>query len=376
LLNPLAVLDESVLRMEPLETQADLDSCEAKYRRAWKQTLNRILSSWNESNVLLDSFYVSPQNVETLRSITRGLANLTRDLGRTRARKELTGSEQTIRFAVMPELPTQADEILDRFLTEIPFEAKRIVKEEIAKGGGIKEAMGALRVEFPVWAKPKMERVARTVASYHFNVGRLEVFKDAGVKHYFVSAILDNRICPICYGVDGLVIDMDADLRSYPPLHWNCRCVVVPKVDYGGQAITTEEELKREASKRLREIDFRLGQKLVTIWPGVPAGWGEQPKAQLPERLRTPPALPQDAHRGTLDVSAVLGIGILGVEALRAIRNILPDVRELARLIKSGKYRFTTDEIIAEMMRRYNVARTRAVKIAILALRKDQRIAA
>ena len=50
----------------------------------------------------------------------------------------------------------------------------------------------------------------------------LQAFKDAGVKKVMWLTERDNRVCDICYPLDGKVFDID----SVPdiPQHWNCRC--------------------------------------------------------------------------------------------------------------------------------------------------------
>lgn len=281
-LNPLAVLDEHVLRMEPLRTQKDLDRLENKYRKIWQRSLRRLINSWTDTDILLDHYPVRWQIEQELRAATRQLARLTKQLGIYRARKELQGFRLApIKFA-LAELPDRADETVNRFFSEIPVQARRIVTEALQQGGGIREARAALKVEFPTWGSATMERVARTVSSHHFNVGRFQVFAEAGVEFFTVSAILDSRLCPICYGVDGIVQRFDARLRCYPPLHWSCRCVAVPRVEYEGEYVETEEQLRRAANAKLLLTDFRLGKKRITIWKGIPEGWGYPPSSVPP----------------------------------------------------------------------------------------------
>lgn len=54
----------------------------------------------------------------------------------------------------------------------------------------------------------------------------LQAFKDAGVKKVMWLTERDNRVCDICYPLDGKVFDID---KTPPiPQHYNCRCVLIP----------------------------------------------------------------------------------------------------------------------------------------------------
>ena len=54
----------------------------------------------------------------------------------------------------------------------------------------------------------------------------LQAFKDAGVKKVMWLTERDNRVCDICYPLDGKVFD----INKTPPIpqHYNCRCVLIP----------------------------------------------------------------------------------------------------------------------------------------------------
>ena len=54
----------------------------------------------------------------------------------------------------------------------------------------------------------------------------LQAFKDAGVKKVMWLTERDNKVCDICYPLDGKVFDID---KTPPiPQHYNCRCVLIP----------------------------------------------------------------------------------------------------------------------------------------------------
>lgn len=80
-------------------------------------------------------------------------------------------------------------------------------------------------------AQTSLERYARTKFTEVTNKGRVNFFNESGiVAAYEYSAILDDRTSEICDGLDGKVFS--AGTEPVPPLHWNCRSVLVPITKY------------------------------------------------------------------------------------------------------------------------------------------------
>lgn len=85
------------------------------------------------------------------------------------------------------------------------------------------EAMGA--------AEGSIDRFARTKFTEVMNRGRLEHFEGTGiVDAYEYSAILDDRTSDVCAELHGKVFK--AGREPIPPLHFNCRSVLVPITKY------------------------------------------------------------------------------------------------------------------------------------------------
>lgn len=54
----------------------------------------------------------------------------------------------------------------------------------------------------------------------------LQAMKDSGVKKVMWLTERDDRVCDICYPLDGKVFDID---KTPPiPQHYNCRCILIP----------------------------------------------------------------------------------------------------------------------------------------------------
>lgn len=72
-------------------------------------------------------------------------------------------------------------------------------------------------------------------------IGRAEAWRANGVNAVRWHAILDPKVCPDCgmragklYTLDAEPIGHSVPLVREPPLHWNCRCMLVPQKFKGG----------------------------------------------------------------------------------------------------------------------------------------------
>ena len=76
-----------------------------------------------------------------------------------------------------------------------------------------------------------IERYSRTKLTEVYNRGRLSFFEKSGVvAAYQYSAILDSVTTDICEGLDGKVFESGD--QPIPPLHFNCRSVLIPITKY------------------------------------------------------------------------------------------------------------------------------------------------
>lgn len=80
-------------------------------------------------------------------------------------------------------------------------------------------------------AEGSIDRFARTKFTEVMNRGRLEHFESTGiVDAYEYSAILDDRTTTVCEELHGKIFK--AGREPIPPLHWNCRSLLVPITKY------------------------------------------------------------------------------------------------------------------------------------------------
>lgn len=87
----------------------------------------------------------------------------------------------------------------------------------------------------------RIETVIRTNTTKAYNRGRLVEFADPELQGFVramqVSAILDTRTTDICRAADGKIVMLDDPLaqRLTPPLHHQCRSILVPVTEADGQ---------------------------------------------------------------------------------------------------------------------------------------------
>jgi SPP1 gp7 family putative phage head morphogenesis protein len=116
----------------------------------------------------------------------------------------------------------------------------------IKDGKPLSEVIGLLDSDGKKLSKESIARYARTKHTEVLNKGRLEFFKDSGVvAAYQYSAILDGVTSDICASLNGKVFK--AGTEPVPPLHFNCRSVLIP--------ITKYEEF---------EADTKVGSKNIS----------------------------------------------------------------------------------------------------------------
>ena len=113
-------------------------------------------------------------------------------------------------------------------------------------------------------AQYRMETIARTEILRAHNQGRIKFHRQVGVQKLEWMAMKDERMCPVCGGLDGKVFDID----EFPsqPRHPLCRCTNVvtwPLVVSGGELgamaddiqpyILSPQEIEHLARKKMEE---------------------------------------------------------------------------------------------------------------------------
>ncbi|HGK6032649.1 TPA: minor capsid protein, partial [Acinetobacter baumannii] len=72
------------------------------------------------------------------------------------------------------------------------------------------------------------DRTVRTVRSHVANQAYLNSFNQLGFEYVRLVATLDGRTSKLCATLDGTVWEINDPAKRVPPLHPNCRSILVP----------------------------------------------------------------------------------------------------------------------------------------------------
>ena len=105
------------------------------------------------------------------------------------------------------------------------------IRAGIISGEGTKEMVHRLSGDASLLSiqAASAERMVRSVVMHTMNTARLELYKANRdvIKSVQYVATLDTKTCPVCGTLDGKTWDLD-EQHPNPPMHYNCRCVLVP----------------------------------------------------------------------------------------------------------------------------------------------------
>ena len=111
-------------------------------------------------------------------------------------------------------------------------------------------------------AQYRMEMIARTEVLRAHNQGRIKFHQQVGVQRLEWVAMEDERMCPVCGGLDGR--QFDTDRFPSQPAHPNCRCTSVvawPLVICGGDLGTTAAPGQNACILPPQAIELQAQQK-------------------------------------------------------------------------------------------------------------------
>lgn len=132
-----------------------------------------------------------------------------------------------------------------QYIGDWEFNVKKKVRlaliDAIKDGKPISDVIGVLDEDGVALATTSLERFARTKLTEVMNRARKEAFEDTGVvAAYQFSAIMDDRVSEICGGLHGSIFEKDD--APTPPLHFNCRSVLIPITKYESYEVTKTAE--------------------------------------------------------------------------------------------------------------------------------------
>lgn len=127
--------------------------------------------------------------------------------------------------------------------------------QAIKDGESLSSTLEDLETVLNDMSETSIERYSRTKHTEVFNNARLNYFDESGVvAAYQFSAILDDRTSEICAGLDGKIFE--AGNAPVPPMHFNCRSVLIPITKYEEFEVDTKSNTGQNIDKF---IDQNLG---------------------------------------------------------------------------------------------------------------------
>lgn len=170
----------------------------------------------------------------------------------------------------------------------------KVLDNSIKSGATIEDTMEALSryLTGPGFNTFRLETIARTNSTTAFNQGRLTEFyseKDL-VAGFEFSAIMDERTTDICIERHGKIIPIEAlDIvqMNTPPLHYNCRSVLLPLSRKEFDEIQGKEEGASDW-KGLMKPENNFG-KVYQDFSKFPALQGKEDKVEQTEKPKDLP---------------------------------------------------------------------------------------
>lgn len=126
-----------------------------------------------------------------------------------------------------------SDEFFDEVFGDLKGIAKKTFREGLSAGWSRKDFVQALTDKFGFLSETLVSTVVRTQATDFYNLARERVFKGSGgaVETVVFSAIIDDATTAVCLKLDNVTfrgLDDPALDAARPPLHWQCRSVLLP----------------------------------------------------------------------------------------------------------------------------------------------------
>ena len=251
-------LTDREIRFRPALTQALLDRIEERFRVAMRRLFREQVELWidllGREISLADIHLLRPTphiEAEALMARERLYAEMMR-FGIATAAAEMMDGMATLRPSFSARFATKLD------FQDIPIPADGLswyrgravqlagvtnqellggVRNRIREGIMLGEAQGTMisgmRDVLDGFSRARLENIVRSESSQIYNVGRMMAMHgNPIIIGYEISAVLDDRLCPICEPFAGRQVSKAEVEGRLPPLHYMCRCVALPTFAY------------------------------------------------------------------------------------------------------------------------------------------------
>jgi len=143
-------------------------------------------------------------------------------------------------YSAAKKVPLVGGALVDDLLSKIADTARQKVEYAIRDGISsgktnqqiVQHIRGTKRLNFEdgllTSTKSDIDRTVRTVRSHVANQTYLDTFNQLGFEYVKLVATLDGRTSKLCASLDGTVWEINDPAKRVPPLHPNCRSILVP----------------------------------------------------------------------------------------------------------------------------------------------------
>lgn len=143
-------------------------------------------------------------------------------------------------YSAAKKIPLVGGALVDDLLSKIAETARQkveyAIRDGISSGKSNQEIVqrirGTKRLNFEdgllTGSKSDIDRTVRTVRSHVANQAYLNSFNQFGFEYVRLVATLDGRTSKLCASLDGTVWEINDPAKRVPPLHPNCRSILVP----------------------------------------------------------------------------------------------------------------------------------------------------
>lgn len=151
-------------------------------------------------------------------------------------------------FTAAKKVPLVGGALVDDLLSKIAESARQKVEYAIRDGISsgktnqeiVQRIRGTKRLNYEdgllTSSKADIDRTVRTVRSHVANQAYLDTFNKIGFEYVRFVSVLDGRTTKLCASLDGSVWEVNDPAKRVPPLHPNCRSILVP-VEKDGQLV-------------------------------------------------------------------------------------------------------------------------------------------
>ncbi|HEO1793698.1 TPA: minor capsid protein [Acinetobacter baumannii] len=151
-------------------------------------------------------------------------------------------------YKAAKKVPLVGGALVDDLLTKLAESARQkveyAIRDGISSGKTNQEIVqrigGTKRLNYEdgilTSSKSDIDRTVRTVRSHVANQAYLNSFNQIGFEYVRLVATLDGRTSKLCASLDGTVWEINDPAKRIPPLHPNCRSILVP-VEKNGRLV-------------------------------------------------------------------------------------------------------------------------------------------